>query len=471
MRRGFVSLLLLAALAGCSGRQLGVPDGTPVAPGEPFTRAGAAVSAAPVPERWWTLFDDPVLARLVDQAVVANRDVAVAEANLRRARALLGEARAARFPELGLSASGGATRPIGGPTGAGVRAGADLAWEVDLFGRVRSSIRAARADAGATEAALRGVRLSVIAATASAYAEACAAARRRAVAEETLKLAQGTFAITETRFRVGTVSPLDTARASAELETQAAAVPAIEADRQAALLRLAALLGQPPAGVPAEAERCGAIPTVRQTLPVGDGAALLARRPDVAQAARNLEAAAARVGIAAADLAPRVTLAGTGSTASSTFGDLGAASTTSFSVGPLISWTFPNMAAARARLRAAEAGNEASLATYEATILEALRETETALSDYARSLDRRAALARASRAAREAARIVRLRYEVGRENFLTVLDAERTRADAEAQLVLAERDVAALQVNLFRALGGGWSPPPAAAQAPASARA
>jgi outer membrane protein TolC len=121
------------------------------------------------------------------------------------------------------------------------------------------------------------------------------------------------------------------------------------------------------------------------------------------------------------------------------------------------------MAAARSRLKAAEAGNEAALASYDGTILEALRETETALSDYARALDRRAALQRGRDAAREAARIVRLRYEVGRENFLTVLDAERTRAAAESQLALAEQQVASRQLVLFRALGGGWTLPPAAA--------
>jgi NodT family efflux transporter outer membrane factor (OMF) lipoprotein len=428
-----------------------------VAPGTAFTRAEGPVSAAPVPERWWTLFDDPALVALVDEAVVANRDVAVAEANLRRARALLGEARAARFPELGLSAGGGAARPLGGPSGGAIQGTADLAWEVDLFGRVRAGIRAARADAAATEAALDGVRLSVIAATAGAYADACAAARRKAVAEDTLRLARETFALTETRFRVGSVSPLDIARAEAELQTQAAAIPSIEADRQAALLRLAALLGRPPAGVPAEAVACARIPTVGQLIPVGDGAALLGRRPDVRQAARSLEAAAARVGVAAASLLPTVSLGGTASTTASSFGELGAASTTSFSVGPLISWTFPNMAVARSRLRAAEAANEATLASYEATMLEALRETETALSDYARALDRRAALQRARNAAAEAARIVRLRYEVGRENFQVVLDAERTRAGAEAQLAQSEGEVAALQVTLFRALGGGWS--------------
>lgn len=462
MRRAvFLGAALL--LAACSGRQLGMPATLPVAPDAPLTRAEASVSPDPVPERWWTLFDDPALAKLVDEAVVANRDVAVAEANLRRALALVGVERAAAFPTLGLSAGGGAVRPIGGPTGGGLQGTADLSWEIDLFGRVRSSIRAARADAAASDAALAGVRLSVIAATASAYADACGAARRKAVAEETLRLSRETFALTETRLRVGTVSPLDTSRATAELESQAAAIPAIEADRQAALLRLAALLGRPPSGIPTEADSCTRVPQVSRLIPVGDGGALLARRPDVREAARTLEAAAARVGVAAADLFPRITLAGTGSTTAGSFGDLGAAATTSFSIGPLISWTFPNMAAARSRLKAAEAGNEAALASYDGTILEALRETETALSDYARALDRRAALQRGRDAAREAARIVRLRYEVGRENFLTVLDAERTRAAAESQLALAEQQVASRQLVLFRALGGGWTLPPAAA--------
>ena len=196
-----------------------------------------------------------------------------------------------------------------------------------------------------------------------------------------------------------------------------------------------------------------------QPIPVGDGAALLARRPDVRQAERQLAAAAARVNVATASLYPTISLGGSiGSTALDA-GDLGEDRNFRFGFGPLISWSFPNIVAARARIEAADARTQAALADFDQTVLEALQETETALSNYANELDRRTALTEARDQANRALELSRLRFTAGAESFLTVLDAQRTLVQAEAQLAQSDALVTTYQVALFKALAGGWTSP------------
>lgn len=193
-----------------------------------------------------------------------------------------------------------------------------------------------------------------------------------------------------------------------------------------------------------------------QAIPVGDGAALIARRPDVREAERRLAAETARIGVATADLYPTISLGGAIGSTGPSLGDLFTGGPLRFLLGPLISWSFPNQEPIRARIRAAEASAEGALATFDGIVLRALQETETALSVYRHELDRRVALADARDAARRAAEIERARLRAGRADSLEVLDAERTLAEAEAVLVLSETRIAEAQIDLFRALGGGW---------------
>ncbi|HUH23358.1 MAG TPA: TolC family protein [Brevundimonas sp.] len=184
---------------------------------------------------------------------------------------------------------------------------------------------------------------------------------------------------------------------------------------------------------------------------------MLARRPDVRQAERSLAAAAARVNVATASLYPSISLGGSlGSTALDA-GDLGEDANFRFSVGPLISWSFPNIAVARSRIAQAGAGSDAALANFDQTVLVALQETETALANYAHELDRRSALQSARDQAARAAQLSRLRFDAGVDSFLTVLDAERTLAGADAQLASSDALVTTYQISLFKALAGGWS--------------
>ena len=289
---------------------------------------------------------------------------------------------------------------------------------------------------------------------ARAYADICAANAQIAVTRRTIELQQNTYDLTVRQLDAGRGTAADTSAAATQLETSKAALPSLDAQRSAALFRLALLTGKTPAEAPQAVLSCQAAPQVAQAIPVGDGAGMLARRPDVRQAERDLAAATARIGVATASLYPSVTIGGGIATTGARTGDLGDDYT--FNVGPLISWYFPNILAARARVKQAGAGAEAALATFEKVNLTALQETETALTQYARELDRRAALKRARDEGAKAARLARLRNEAGADSLLAVLVAERQLASLEAQLAQSDAQVTTNQIALFKALGGGW---------------
>lgn len=438
---------------------------TPAAPSQaPFLETGKslAFTGDQPPGEWWSLFADPTLDALVEQALTANTDLRVAAANLAQARAVLRESRAGRLPTTSVGASGTYARqrnPLGPGTveGESYDVGLDVGYQVDLFGRIGSAIRASRADAEAVQAAFDLTRITVAAETTRAYADVCSFNRQIAVAEETLRIQQQTFDLTRRLYEGGRATRLETGQAGALLEQTRATIPTLTAQRSAALYRLAVLTGKPPAEAPAAAVlACQAPPELDRPIPVGDGASLLARRPDIRRAERELAAASARVNVATADLYPSISLGGSiGSTADSISG-LGKSDGFRFSLGPLISWNFPNMEVARSRLKQAEAGADAALASFDGSWLSALEETESALAAYAGELDRLAALRRAAGEAGEAARIARLRYEAGRENFQVVLDAERSLAQIQATIAQSEQQRATYLVSLFLALGGGW---------------
>jgi NodT family efflux transporter outer membrane factor (OMF) lipoprotein len=443
-----------------SGAFVSVPAGT----------AGAAVSTAEARDDWWRLYADPTLDGLIEQAFAQNNALEAAVANLRAVRASLSEARAGRLPSTntnaaysyGRSSANAGTLPGLPANGEPLDEtevydiGLDVAYEIDLFGRVGSSIRAARADADAQAAALDVVRVSVAAETARAYADACSANARIAVAERSLALQQDTVDLTQRLLDGGAGTGLDTARARSLLASTRAQLPTLRAQRDGALYRLSTLTGVAPAEASQAARACVRPPQLSRPIPVGDGAALLARRPDVRQAERALAAAAARVNVATASLYPTISLGGAVGTTAADAGDLGDDGSFNFSVGPLISWSFPNILVARARIEAADARTEAALATFDQTVLLALQETETALTNYANELDRRAALTEARDQAANAARLARLRFDAGADSFLTVLDAQRTEASAEATLAQSEALVTTYQIAVFKALAGGW---------------
>lgn len=435
--------------------------------------AGAAtplVSDAAASDHWWQLYRDPVLDGLIADALKANTDIRVAIANLEKVQANLRETRSDRLPSANISASPGYGRlpESQRPNGAKredwqVDVGVDVAYEVDLFGRVKRNIEAARGDVAAAAGDADAVRVSVVAQTVGAYTDAAASAERLGVAQHVVELLDQSVTLTTKRFEAGRATRLDVARIAALRDQRRALVPQLMAQRQAALFRLATLTGRAPQQLPAAAAERTTTPRLDQPIPVGDGAALLARRPDVRAAERRLAASTARIGVATADLYPRITLGGSAGSSGFGFSDLFGGGPLRWLLGPLISWSFPNQEAARGRIDAAKADSRAALADFDGTVLRALEETETALSNYARELDRREALKSARDEAGTAVRITRARQREGTIDFLELLDSERTFADAEADLAAADARIAAAQVDLFRALGGGWRQADAAA--------
>ncbi len=472
-RLAFIPLLALSAcMVGPDYKKpadLAAPDAT-------LRESGVVgVTPSPLPAKWWRLFDDANVDRLVEQALANNTDLRVAAANLQRARAALSESRAGRLPTGEADAQYSRQRIPGyqSPTGQAVTTdffslGYDASYEVDLFGGVSRSIQAARADTAAAQAQVDAARVSVAAETARAYASACSYAAQAEVARETIRLQTNTLQLTQKLFDAGRNSQRDVDQAAVLVEQANAQVPTLEAERRASLYALAVLTGRPPAELDAAAAACTRAPEVAQPLPVGDGQALLARRPDVRAAERTLAGDVARVGVATADLYPSIKLLGSINLGASKIGDLGKPQSFGFSFGPLISWNFPFNGAARARVRQAEASATGSLAKFDGAVLAALQETEQALARLGGAIQREEALKRAVAKSDDAARLSRIRFDAGADSFLQLLDAERDRASNRAALAQASAARVDAQVSVFKALGGGWEDAPPVVEKPAT---
>ena len=462
MKAALLTSLSALALSACA---VGPNYVAPIAPPSataPFVTANTAPVTTPADQNWWRMYRDPALDALVADALAANTDLRVAVARLDAAKASLRGARADRLPQVTAGASGTYGRlpqsqrlPGSNREAAVFDTGLDVSYEVDLAGRVRRNIEAARGDVAASAADADAVRVAIVAATTRAYVDAAAAAERQAVAERIVALLSKSAELTGKRVDAGRATKFDYVRIATLRDQRAALVPAIIAERQAALFRLATLTGRTPQELPAAASARTTTPRLDQPIPVGDGAGLLARRPDVRAAERRLAAATARIGVATADLYPHITLGGSGGVTGPSLDDLFTGGPVRWLVGPLLNWSL-NQSAARAKIAGAQADTRGALASFDGSVLTALEETETALSTYARELDRRAQLQSARDNAETAARITRARQREGTIDFLEVLDAERTFADADADVAAADARIADAQIDLFRALGGGW---------------
>lgn len=468
--RSLLLAAIMATLAGCGtvvGPDYRVPPEAvvlqPAASAAFASAAEAAFDARSLPPQWWRLYQDATLDGLIARAFVANTDLRIAAANLARLQALQQEATQSGRPNVTAHAGTAYGRPSAAALGRDAPlpaswsqdSGVAVSYQLDLFGRIARSIEAAGADTAAAQAALDLTRVTVAAETARAYVDACAAGQQILVARHSLDLQQQFVRLTDRRVRAGRGNALDDSRARGQLDQLRAAVPPLLALHRTAQFRLAVLTGDLPGTLSATIDQCSTPPRLHQAIPVGDGAALLQRRPDIRQAERSLAASSARIGVATSELYPDIRLGLSGGSSGS-LGQFGAASSLHWSLGPLISWTLPSTGSARSRIAQAEAGNSAALARFDGTVLNALREVESALTVYARELDRNAALHDArDQGARASAQAATL-FRHGRTDFLTTLDAERTLAAAESQLASSDALLSTDQVMLFLALGGGW---------------
>lgn len=458
------SLLAATSLAGCAVGPDYVAAVPPPKSEAPFMGATSPEVTTTAPrDDWWHLYDDPVLDGLVGDALAANTDVRVAVARIERARAQLRGLRNLALPQTGLEGSAVQNRSSEGQVLPGidrenriVDGEFNISYEIDLFGRVKRGIEASRGDLAAAREDADAVRVTVVADTVRAYVDAASAAAQIAVAQRTIDLLDRGLRITNARLQRGLNQPLDVIRLTQLRDQQAATIPTLLATRDGALFRLATLTGRTPQQLPEAARTRTDTPDVSQPIPVGDGRVLLSRRPDVKAAERRLAADTARIGVATADLYPRISLGGTIGTTAIGSTDVFGGGPLRWLLGPLISWAFPNQEGIRARIGAAKADTQADLATFDGTVLRALEETETALSAYRNALLRKERLGSARDAAARAARVGLSRQSRGSIDALEVLDSQRTLALSEADYAAATRAVAFAQVDLFRALGGSW---------------
>ncbi|AMS14958.1 RND transporter [Pseudomonas chlororaphis] len=420
------------------------------------------VVSAPVPADWWRLYQDPRLDQLVQQAMASNTDLRVAAANLARARAQVDEAQAAGGWSGGVKAgverlqeSGEAfLLPEKVPVANVGNLSVSTSYQFDLFGTLQRGIEAAQANADATQAAADTARITLVADVVRAYTQVCAANEEREIAEHSLDLQAQSTALVQRLRDAGRGDETQVTRSQTQFKSLRAELPRYEAARQAGLFRLSMLLAKPLNQLPAGTDSCAELPHIAQLLPVGDGATLLKRRPDVRQAERRLAAATADIGVATGALYPDISIGATVGTVG-IVDNLGKTSTNRWGFGPLISWTVPANGA-RERIHQAEAASQGALAHFDGVVLNAIRETQTGLAQYSAQLQRRDALAEAEQSARQAADQTHRFFQAGRESFLADLQATRTYTDVRAQLAAANTQVAMSQIDLFLALGGGW---------------
>ena len=429
---------------------------------------------------WWRHIDDPVLTDLIARATAGNLQIAQLVGRLAQAREALVQTRGDLLPSL--SGSAGATRNftrggsssivIGGNNGTGgtiittggssgntqLSLGLDASWQADIFGGIRRSLQASRADEQAARFDLEGVRTSVAGEVASNYIQARLAQARLDIARSTLRAQDDNLQIAGWRVQAGLVSSLDAEQARAQRAQTAATIPSLQTSYLQAVNRLAILAGDAPGALRTEMEPIRPIPRGPEAIAVGIPADTLRRRPDVRGAERQLAAATARVGVAEAALLPALTISGNINTAAASIGNLGSLITGGLFAG--ITQTIFDAGRRKAQVRSARAGVDIAFATYRETVLTGLEEVENAAQALSAARARQAELAIALDASNNAAIYSRSQYRSGLIDFLTVLQSEQSLLSARDQLASAGADQALAVVRLYLALGGGWQPAP-----------
>lgn len=468
-------LALVAGLAGCAavGPDYKVPPTPPVVEAS-FINAGASGVSAQSPDAdiatFWRGFGDPALTGLVERALAVNGDIRIAQARLQEARATYQGARAEQLPSIGVSAD--AERSLGPEylfpgasrsdrTVTFYDAGFTANWELDFFGRNRRLTESASSRVEASEAGIHAAHTAIAAEVARNYLNLRALQRRYQVANDSLVNQRDSLQLTAARLDVGRGTQLDVSRANSLVASTEAALPALQAAIDQTAYRLATLTAQPPRTVAEALATPQPMPNLPVTdlgaMPLGTPEQLLRRRPDLVIAERQLAAATSDIGVATADLFPRITLSGLIGFNNVSLPRLGDSESQQYSLGAALVWPLLDFGRVRSRISASEARAQQALANYEQTVSTALEETEGALTLFTRSAQQSDRLASAAQFAEEAQQLARVRYDAGVTDFLTVLDAERQTLSARDALVQSQLSQATALVSVYRALGGGWS--------------
>ena len=470
MNRIVTSVLALSLGACAVGPDYRPPE---IAPDTDDTRGWLATEgeAAALPDSWWESLDDQQLTENLELAATQNYDIGIAMARIDEVRALRRAARSAFWPAVTFSGSRTSFEQSIESPGAGgtlIDAGLierdvdfyttslDASWELDLFGMNRRRAESAAAQLQATTADASAVYLAVLAETASAYFELRGAEERLAIARRNIASQERTLDLTRRKVDAGLARRVDQLRAQAQLDSAKARVPSLRAAYRASGYRLDLLTGQPPAARETADGDAGPWPLAPANLSVGMRADVLRRRPDVAAAERRLAAATADIGVAQADFFPRLALNASYGFEAESSTEIGGSRARTSALVPLLNWPVFQGGRLRANLRQADARARGAAIGYEKSVNAALLDAETALSNYAEELAAYASLETAASASLEAADIAQRLYEQGLADFLTVLDAEQRRDEAQDALSQSRTRSLLNMVRVYKALGGGW---------------
>jgi multidrug efflux system outer membrane protein len=462
MNRFFRNTALFAALAlaGCVsvGPDYKKPD---TAPANVQNVDAARESHAQFQADWWKQFNDPTLDALIQRAAKGSLDLRIAQARLAESRALLGTAKSNQIPTIDTSVA--YSRSIEQQPGFtaqrvpidSYQAGFDASWELDLFGGIRRSVEAARADLGASEASMHDAQVSLFAEVARNYFELRGTQQRLAIAQRNIANQADSLKLISVRAQIGTASEQDVASASAQLSAAKAQLPVLDAAVHSYEYRLAVLLGERPGELDVDVSPATFKP-IATVLPIGDTAEVLSRRPDVRIAERQYAAATARIGVAKADFFPHISLGGFVGFLAGRPNDFGGPASRAFSFTPSITWNGLNVERVRSNLHASEARANAAEANYQRTVLQAIEDVDNAVTNYNAEHARVEQLMAQAQQSRRAAELARIRYQEGATGYLELLDAERVQLAAEDALAQSESAIDTRAVALYKALGGGW---------------
>ena len=411
---------------------------------------------------WWNTLDDPLLTRLIERAVQGNLDLKLAQSRLREERARRGIARADRFPTIDADAS--VTRQkTSDKTSTGKESdlfssGFDASWEVDLFGGIRRSVESAEASVEARQEELNDTLVTLVAEVGLNYIEIRSFQARLQAAEKSRKSQEETLQIVQDRLDSGLTTTLSLEQAKYNLESTKSEIPSLRTGIEQGKNGLSVLLGGFPGSLNKELKTYKKIPVSPVEVAVGVPANLLRRRPDIRRTERELAAQTALVGVATADLYPKLTLFGSIGLDSLSAASLFTGPAAAFQIGPQITWNVFDAGRIRQNIKVESERQEQAMIQYESSVLTAVSDVENALIDYADEQIRRRSLLKSTASAQKAASLSRELYTAGLSDFIGVLDAERALFSFQDQLAESEGKVTSNLIRLYKALGGGWKP-------------
>jgi len=464
--RGVLAAVALVA-AGCTVGPNYTRPAAPTAPAwmemqEPEMGTGTAKA-----ERWWDVFSDPTLSRLIEIAYAQNLTLRAAGLRVLEAQARRAIAIGNWFPQQ-QALTGSYTRNVASAHTYGAatallgrdfnswQAGFDTAWELDVWGKFRRAIEAADADLLGTVASYDDVLVSLVAEVAATYVQIRALDERLAVARDNVRVQEESLQIARVRFEAGGTSELDVQEATTLLRDTEATIPQLEIQRRQAMDSTAVLLGMPPHDLTDLLGGPGNVPAVPATVAVGIPADLLRRRPDVRSAERAAAAQCARIGVAAADLLPSFELTGTVGVSAQDVSRLVEGSSFQAMTGPQFTWPVLNYGRLINNVRLQDATFQELSVTYENTVLRAQQDVEDALVGYLRGREQVARLGESVAAANRAVELSLVQYRQGATDFTSVLNTQQAKLHEDDSFVSTRGAVALSVIALYKALGGGW---------------